>query len=94
MSKVFIMKHIRKAKRKRVIKTQLILIGLTAITLLIFAFYVWVAEQLGVLQFLVGFQLWNLSPLDTWLIIIVFPFGVFFYVTYYFIYKFKVMSVV
>lgn len=88
------MKHIRKAKRKRVIKTQLILIGLTAITLLIFALYVWVAEQLGVLQFLVGFQLWNLSPLDTWLVIIVFPFGVFFYVTYYVIYKFKVMSVV
>lgn len=88
------MKHIQNAKRKRIIKTQLILIGLTAISLLIFALYVWVAEQLGILQFLVGVRLWNMSPLDTWLVIVVFPFGVFFYVAYWLIYKFKVMSIV
>jgi hypothetical protein len=87
------MKHIRNAKRKRIIRTQLVLVGLTAVTLFVFALFVWIAEQMGILQFYVGFRLWEMSPLDTWLVVIVFPFGVFFYISYYLIYKFKVMPI-
>lgn len=91
---MFIMEHIRKARKKRVIRTQLTLIGLTAITLVIFAFYIKIAEWLGLLQLYVGTSLWGLTPLDTWLVIALLVFAVFFYVTYYLIYKFRVMKAI
>ena len=83
-----------KLKSKKVQK-HLILIGLTALSLFIFAFFVKIAELLGMIQLSIvsDFFFWGMSALDVWLIIAIFPFGFTFYFIYFLLYKFKLLEI-
>jgi hypothetical protein len=54
--------------RKRT--AYLVLLGIDVLIILALAVVIVIFEQLGYLQFYIGVQLYNFSPLDTWLIII------------------------
>jgi len=79
-------------KVKKKWKVQFLLIGLTASTLIVFAIFIIIAEQLEYVQFNLGFTIANLSPMDSWLIIAIFPFGLTFYLTYLFLYKLQFLE--
>lgn len=73
-------------------KNRFMLLGITAFTLIIFAIFIVVAEQLDYVQFYTGFTIANLSPMDTWLVLAIFPFGITFYIIFYFLYKLKFLE--
>lgn len=71
----------------------MVIIGLTAVSLVILALFVILGEQLGLIQFYVGPSLGDLSPLDTWLIIILIVFTPIFLVSYYSLFRMKILRV-
>ena len=54
----------------RLIHKIIYIIGLTCIELAIYSLFILVFEYYGFIEFYVGYNLWNLSIMDTWLILI------------------------
>jgi len=69
------------------------IVGLTAVSLVILALLIVLGEQLNLIQFYVGSGIAGLSPLDTWLIIILCIFAPVFFISYYFLFRMKVLRV-
>jgi len=71
----------------------MVIIGLTAVSLVILALFIVLGERLGLIQFYVGSSLLGLSVLDTWLLIILCVFSPVFFLSYYFLYRMKIVRV-
>jgi len=71
----------------------MVIIGLTAVSLVILAIFIVIGEQLNFIQFYIGSGLLGLSPMDTWLIIILCIFSPVFFLSYYFLYRMKIVRV-
>jgi len=81
-----------KIKRKYAVRF-FVLLGLTALVLIFLAIFIVIGEQYNLIQFQIGPGLYGLSPLDTWLIIILCVFGPGVFLALYFTFKFKIIDV-
>lgn len=79
--------------KKRSYVRFFVLVGLTTITLIFLSIFIVIGEQYNLIQFQVGPGLYGLSPLDTWLIIILCVFGPGIFLAFYFTFKFKIINV-
>lgn len=83
----------KKRTNKRIFLNFITLIGLTSIILLALGGLIVLGEQLGFITLYVGPSIANMSPLDTWLIIILCIFGPGIFTSLYLLYKFKIVEV-
>jgi len=81
-------KKVRKGFRKATF-----IIGLTAISLLVLAAFILIGERFGIIQFYVGGSLLGLSPMDTWLVIILCVFAPVFIILFVLLYKMKLLKI-
>jgi len=81
-----------KIKRKYAVRF-FVLVGLTAFLLIALAIFILIGEQYNLIQFSLGPSLGGLSPLDTWLIIILCIFGPGIFLTLYLTLKLKIIDV-
>jgi uncharacterized paraquat-inducible protein A len=65
----------------------------TVIVLFILSLFIIIFEQFNFIQFYVGEALFGLSPLDTWLILSLFVFGLPVYLSIYFLINFKILEI-
>ena len=61
--------------------------------LIILALFIIIGEQYGLVEFVIGPELYGLSPLDIWLIIILAIFGPAIFISLYLTYKLKIIDI-
>ena len=79
----------RRNKKKDVV----MLIGLTAIILTCLALFIVMGEQLELITFTLGYRIGSLSPMDSWLIVILSVFAPGIFLSLFMLYRFKIIEV-
>ena len=82
----------RMRKRRKLLIKQLALFGATSLTLLILALSIKLGELMGFIELYTGWAINGLSPLDTWLIIILFVFTPPVLLSYNLLLKYKIIE--
>ncbi len=80
-------------ERRNLKKDIVMLIGLTAIILICLALFIVIGEQLELITFTLGYRIGGLTPMDSWLIIILLVFAPGIFLSLFMLYRFKIIEV-
>lgn len=82
----------QQGKMKRLARDMLVLVGITALALVLIALFIIWGEQSGLITVALGPGIMGLPPMDSWLIIILCVYAPGIFIAAFLLYRFKLLN--